>query len=162
MRVTEIMQTKVRTIESATAADAAWELMRLRGIHHLVVTDEGRVAGVLSQSDLGGKLGAPLRKNRSVADLMTKAVAVAAPETTVREAANLLRGRGISCLPVMSGSRLAGIVTTRDLLELIGRGAERPTAQAKRAILKGRGTKPRAPIVAKRLAGAKTRPAGRS
>ena len=51
---------------------------------------------------------------------------------TVREAANLLRGRSIGCLPVFDGDQLAGIVTTSDLLELIGRGVERPVAESTR------------------------------
>ena len=45
-----------------------------------------------------------------------------APEATVRQAANRLRGRGVGCLAVMDDGRLRGIVTTQDLLELIGRG----------------------------------------
>jgi hypothetical protein len=36
-----------------------------------------------------------------------------------------------------------GIVTVVDLLELLGRGAERPTLPATRAILKDRGVVPR-------------------
>jgi acetoin utilization protein AcuB len=70
---------------------------------------------------------------------MTSPVVTARPETTLRQAANLLRGRTIGCLPVLEEGRLLGIVTTTDLLELIGRGAERPVAKSRRFILKGRG-----------------------
>jgi CBS domain-containing protein len=57
----------------------------------------------------------------------------------VREAANLMRGRSIGCLPVLDGRKLVGIVTVTDLLELLGRGAERPMARGRRAVMAGRG-----------------------
>jgi acetoin utilization protein AcuB len=58
---------------------------------------------------------------------------------TVRQAANLLRGRTIGCLPVVEDGAILGIVTTIDLLELIGRGAERPVPKTRRWVLKDRG-----------------------
>jgi hypothetical protein len=49
------------------------------------------------------------------------------------------RGRSICCLPVVEKDRLVGIVTTTDLLDLIGRGAERPIPKTRRWVLKDRG-----------------------
>jgi acetoin utilization protein AcuB len=105
----------------------------------LVVTGDGGVVGVLSDKDLGGKHGDLVRKGHLVADLMTEKVVVAAPDTTIREAANLMRGHIVDCLPVVDRGKLKGIVTALDLLELIGRGAERPVATGKRWVLKDRG-----------------------
>jgi acetoin utilization protein AcuB len=145
MRVDDVMSTPVRTIDGERSSDEAWETMRRYRTRHLVVTArDGRVVGIVSASDLGGRHGEPLRRNRPVADLMTAKVVVATPETTIREAANLMRGHAVSCLPVFAGSRLKGIVTVLDLLELIGRGAERPVAKAERRILKDRGQRPAA------------------
>jgi CBS domain-containing protein len=50
-----------------------------------------------------------------------------------------MRGRSIGCLPVVEKGALRGIITVTDLLELIGKGAERPTARAQRAVMRGRG-----------------------
>lgn len=145
MRVSEIMSAPAHTIGAAEPATAAWEAMRLRRTHHLVVTgEEGRVTGVISASDLGGKHGEVVRARRRVSDLMTEKLIVAQLETTVREAANLMRGHAVNCLPVFDGrGRLKGMVTVVDLLELIGRGTERPTKAAPRAVLKSRGVVPR-------------------
>ena len=79
---------------------------------------------------------------------MTSPAVTASPRMTLRQAANLLRGRTIGCLPVVEGGKLVGILTTTDLLELIGRGIERPTAKGKRWVMKGRG--PRRKIIAGR------------
>jgi IMP dehydrogenase len=145
MRVNDIMSAPVYTIGANESAATAWETMRFRQTRHLVVTgEEGRVIGVLSASDLGGKNGDAVRARRRVCDLMTEKLVVAHPETTIREAANLMRGHAVNCLPVFNArDRLKGIVTVVDLLELIGRGEQRPMEAAPRAVLKSRGLKPR-------------------
>jgi acetoin utilization protein AcuB len=143
MRVIDVMSTPVHTVPASETATTAWELMRLRDTRHLVVEDAGHhVVGVLSASDLGGKSGASVRAAALVSDLMTEKVVVAHPETTVREAANMMRGHLVHCLPVVKGDKLMGIVTVIDLLELLGRGAERPTPLGTRAVLRSRGEKP--------------------
>jgi acetoin utilization protein AcuB len=95
---------------------------------------------VVSSHDLGGsEAGESARRGKSVAEVMTSRPVTVAPDTTVREAANRLRGRKIGCLPVVEKGRLVGIVTTTDLLDLLGRGAERPVEMGKRWTLKHRG-----------------------
>ena len=145
MRVSDIMSTPVFTIGADESAPAAWQKMRFRRTRHLVVTDaEGRVTGLISASDLGGKLGEAVRATYRVRDLMTEKLVVVRPDTTVREAANLMRGHNINCLPVFNGhDRLKGIVTVIDLWELLGRGVERPTKATARPVLKERGVVPR-------------------
>jgi acetoin utilization protein AcuB len=142
MRVQDVMSVPVATIDAGAEASAAWERMRRRRLRHLVVTgSDGRVRGVITAADLGGRSGELLRNGRQVADLMTEKLVVATPTTTVREAANLMRGHGVNCLPVFKSGKLAGIVTALDLLELIGRGAERPVARTTRWVMKDRGPK---------------------
>jgi len=129
MRVDEFMNAEVRTVKPDDSAEGALSWMQRERIHHLVVMDGGRVVGVLSERDLGGRgpRGSALRKGGTVADLMTPTVVFASPDTTLRQAANLLRGRSIGCLPVLrDGRKLVGILTVTDILELIGRGNLRP------------------------------------
>ncbi len=140
MRIGDIMSTKVETIDPAAPAEDAWRKMRALRVHHLVVTDGRRIAGVISDRDLGGTRVAPAaRAGRSVRDLMTPDVTTIGPRATVREVANLLRGNLFGCVPVVDGQKLVGIVTITDLLDLVGRGAERPVEMAKRWTLKHRG-----------------------
>jgi CBS domain-containing protein len=138
MRVQDVMTRGVVTIASTLPAEDGYNLMRTRGVHHLVVADEGRVAGVLSDRDAGGRQGSPVRRNRTVAELMTDRVVTVPPSTTVRKAANLMRGRSIGCLVVTERERIIGILTVADLLDLVGRGFERPVASARRWTLKHR------------------------
>jgi acetoin utilization protein AcuB len=138
MRVQDVMTKAVQTVSPATSAEDAWNLMRTRGIHHLVVTESGQVVGVLSDRDMGGRQGTSVRRDREVADLMTRHVITAEPAMPVRKAANLMRGRSIGCLVVARGRRVAGIVTTSDLLELLGRGIDRSAVTTTRPIIRHR------------------------
>lgn len=127
MKLKDFMSRGVLTVSPRTDATVAWNRMREKGIHHLVVTSGGRVRGIVSDRDLGGPRGRSVRAGRRVEDVMTVNPVQARPDATVRQAANLLRGRSIGCLPVVSASgRLQGIVTISDLLELIGRGTAKP------------------------------------
>jgi CBS domain-containing protein len=132
MRLHEIMNTAIITIGPGEAASAAWSRMQREGIRHLVVTEGKRLLGVLSERDLGGAKGAAVRSGRTVRDLMAQKVASAKPSTTLRQAANLMRGRLIGSLPVVEDGRVVGIVTATDVLEELGRGSSRPAVRAKR------------------------------
>lgn len=146
MQIHEIMSPKVVTIGPREAASAAWSRMRRRGIRHLVVVDDGRVVGVLSERDLGGRSGGATRSNRVVRDLMTPRVETADPEATVEAAAELMRRRLIGSLPVVDGDDLVGIVTATDVFEALENGGVGPLSRAEQQLL-------RAPTSSKRLGG---------
>jgi CBS domain-containing protein len=57
MRVQDVMTEAVEKIAPAAAAEDAWQIMRLHGIHHLVVAEGARIVGVLSDRDAGGERG---------------------------------------------------------------------------------------------------------
>lgn len=132
MRAFEIMTKGVQTVAADLAADAAWETMRRKRIHHLVAMRGQEIAGVLSDRDVGGRSGAAVRFGRTVAELMTPQVVTATPADTIRSIANLMRGRTIGCVPVVDRGRLVGIVTLADLLQVMGRGVDRPAKPARR------------------------------
>jgi len=125
MRLADIMSSPVETIDVDESAENAWNRMQLRKIHHLVVMKEGEAVGVISARDLSGPRGVALRWAGSVEELMSPQIVTASPDTTVREAANLLRGRNIGCLPILRGRKVVGIVTITDLIEMVGRGLEK-------------------------------------
>lgn len=121
------------TIAATAIAGEANETMKRESIHHHVVRRGWNLVGVVSARD-------PIAADttQSIRDLVSVATVSATPRTTVREAANLLRGRSIGCLRVVNGRRVVGI-TTSDLLELIGKGVERPDSRTVRPTLPKRG-----------------------
>jgi CBS domain-containing protein len=122
MRVQDIMTTGVEIIGPEQPAELAWQTMKQKAVRHLLVWDGFERVGMLSSRDLGGPNGVAVRRGRTVADLMTPEVISVLPTTTVRQAANLMRGRSIGSLVVGSQRHAVGIVTIADLLDLLGRG----------------------------------------
>ena len=124
MTIAEVMTRDVQTVPATMRAPQAWELMRRRRIHHLVVTEGSRVTGVLSDDDGDGAGGAILRADSTVADLISSDIVTIEPTEPVRKAARLMRRRSLSCLPVTKGTKLVGLLTVSDLLDVLGRGVE--------------------------------------
>src|SRR5450759_404601 len=120
MRIFEIMTEGVQVVPPTLPAQDAWELMRRKRIHHLLVMDGVDIVGVLSDRDVRA---APAI-GHTVGDVMTTSVVTVQRDDTVRGVANLMRGRTIGCAPVLDGDRLAGIVMTSDLLRLLGRSID--------------------------------------
>jgi len=134
MRMRDLMTTDVETIGPLDSVADARQRLSLHRIHHLVVVERSEILGVVSSRDLKGA-----RAETSITDVMSSQVITADADTTVRRAANVLRGHTIGCLPILDGRKLVGIVTISDLLSLLGTGAQRPVEQGKRWTLKHRG-----------------------
>ena len=130
------MRTRVVTIDPAETADEAWTRMRRRGIRHLVVMEGTRLAGVISERDLGGREGARLREGRAVRDLMTDRVSSAGPDTSLGDAASQMREQLIGSLPVLDDDRLVGIVTATDVFDALGSEAMESPSLAERRLLR--------------------------
>jgi acetoin utilization protein AcuB len=147
MRVAEVMSDRVETVGAEESAEKALRRMRTRRIHHLVVMLGARAVGVVSARDLESV--ADPRSFRTVGEVMSAPAVTAEPHMTIRQAANLLRGRTIGCLPVLEDGKLVGILTATDMLEQIGKGSERPVSKGKRWVMKGRGPRRKALAVAR-------------
>ena len=147
MRLQDIMSTNVKTVTPSVTVATARNLMRVDGIHHLLVVDDRRVVGIVSDRDLGGRVGGRRADGgaTSIADVMSAHVVTVTADATVRQAANLMRGHGIGCLAVVADEKPVGIVTITDLLELIGRGVERPIERSTRWTLRARGARDAGP-----------------
>lgn len=59
-----------------------------------------------------------------VSDLMTEAAVTDAPDDTLAEAAAKMRSQQTGSLLIMEGETLAGIVTERDVLKVVGAGQD--------------------------------------
>jgi CBS domain-containing protein len=151
MKVRDIMSTKVQTIDMNQKAESAWSLMKWKRIHHVVVTDgPGRIVGVVSARDLGGPDREAARQVRPVAAMMTAYAVKAVPTMPVRQAANVMRGWNIGCLPVVEDGELVGIVTVSDLLRVVADGAKTSAAAPKKS-RKGRAVRKPAPVGKKKV-----------
>lgn len=128
MRIQDVMTTDLKCINPETSLIKANDMMWRQEIHHLIVIDDnGQPIGILSDTDLGGDLAKTLPDNQTVAEYMSAPLITGTPETTLKDAINLMEGHHIHALVVVDETKkLVGIVTTRDIERLHKRGTAQP------------------------------------
>ena len=105
----------------------ARQLMVDKRIRHLLVTEGGKLLGIVTDRDIRLNLPSPatslsvweinyLLARLTVAAVMTKPVITVDPRRDARSAAELMLYHKIGALPVVDGATLLGIITETDLL----------------------------------------------
>jgi len=130
MLVRDLMTTNVFTVERNEALLTANRVMSLGRVRHVLVLDEeGKLTGLLSQRDLfhSGLLRAlgygthAVQKTLDsllVKEVMTNNPITIPPDAPLNQAAGLMFSQKIGCLPVMDGEKLVGILTEGDFVKL--------------------------------------------
>jgi CBS domain-containing protein len=138
VKVTEIMSQPVITVTPETSIKSAAQLLVEHGISGLpVVNSKGRLVGIVSEADLISIEARPDPRSqatplaptagstpRNVAEVMTRDVVVVSAKSEVAQAARTLLNSDVKRVPVMSGRRVVGIVSRRDLVKVIARADE--------------------------------------
>ena len=130
LKVRDLMTPYVETLNPDDDIDLASMLMRLDRFRHLPVVSDGQLVGIVSDRDImraeqsslsETTIEANRRFNMKVKaqDVMTVQVDTIEPDATVLKAAEILREKGYSCLPVLEEDRLVGIITPTDFLGLV-------------------------------------------
>jgi len=97
----------------------------------LVVMDQGRLVGVVSERDYTRKVALQGKNSRetSVADIMSRNVVSVTPETGTRACMALMSQKKIRHLPVLDGPKVLGMISIRDLMDDIIADHEQTIAQ---------------------------------
>ena len=130
MRVCDLMQTEVRTVDATARLDVVEKLMREEVIRHLPVLEKGRVVGMVTQRDLlRAGLSPVLRAGPAteqqwlaevpVHKIMTSPVVHAHPEADLAHAVAMMVRERIGCLPVVEDDRLVGMLSETDCLRYL-------------------------------------------
>lgn len=122
--VKQVLESKGKQVWSvhpdATVFDAL-RLMAEKEIGALVVIDEGRIVGVVSERDYARKiiLAGKASKDTPVSEIMSRAVLHALPQQTVADCMALMTDKKIRHLPVLDGDQIIGILSIGDLVKTI-------------------------------------------
>lgn len=109
--VREVMSDSPLVVAARVPAMDAQALAAGRGVHHLLVVDDGQLVGEVCVRDLEAALLLD-----TVEHVMQAPVIHVAPETSALDALDLMRRSGVGCLAVVDAEgALAGVVTHRDL-----------------------------------------------
>jgi len=116
VHVAEVMTQASVTDSPTDTLRAAAETMWRQQTGSLVVTDGGRMVGIITERDLLKAVahGVDLETS-TVADVMTKAVLTTSPEEPLRDAAREMAAHWIRHLPVVVNDQVVGMLSMRDV-----------------------------------------------
>ena len=106
------------TVGSTDTVLAAARIMAEKNIGFLVVLEDGKIIGVLSERDYVRRvvLAGKSPEITPVADVMVRDVVTANVKDTFADCLRLMHARGIRHLPVLDNGKVAGVISVRDLL----------------------------------------------
>ncbi len=134
MIIRDLMTTDLITVGPETSLKEAARRMLQAGISGLLVTDDERLVGIITEADfVSAEAGRGKRKRagllrflirdegvpseeRSVGDVMTTDVMTVSPDAEHVEAARLMHLTGVKRLPVVEEGELVGLVSRSDVL----------------------------------------------
>ena len=128
MRVGTMMQTQLITATPEMSLAEVQRLMRDNNIRHVPVVSGQRLVGIMTDRDVLEASPSPATtlthgeiayrmETTPIKTCMTKDVVCIGPDIEMEDAARLLLQWKVGCLPVVSGQRLVGIITDRDVRE---------------------------------------------
>ena len=129
--ISHLMSRSVITAHHGDAISKVRALVREHGVHHIPVVNGDQLIGIISWSDIlrvsfgdafhtdERTVDATLDHTLTLEQVMQKNPVTLAETGTVREAAEILAGSSFHALPIVSGSKLVGIVTTTDLIKYL-------------------------------------------
>lgn len=131
MPVSEIMTPQVVSISCEDTIEHMQSLLRLHKIHHLLVLDEGKLVGVVSDRDILRIVSpfintkAETEKDKFTLSRKASQLALKKPITikgsaSKRQAAASLLENGISLLPVVDDSdKVIGVLSWKDVMRFL-------------------------------------------
>lgn len=127
-RVTEVMsEAPVDVVEKGLNVMYAASIMKERARGSLVVVDDGKPVGIITERDIVRRLVAE-GKNASatqVGEIMSTPLISVGPEATLAAAVRVMYENGIRRLPIVENDRVIGIITSTDLARVLYRERER-------------------------------------
>jgi CBS domain-containing protein len=119
---------KLKLTDDLTMAEALFKKHKIR---HIPIVEGDAILGILSYTDLlrisyvdvvdedAQDVPVTVYNVFSIKQVMTKRLVTISPETTVKEAAEIIAQNEFHSLPVCDNGTLVGIVTTTDLLKFL-------------------------------------------
>jgi len=129
--VSTIMTKNVVKLNITDDLTKAESLFKKHHIRHIPVVKDNTIIGMLSYTDLlrisfvdavdddDDVVDVTVYNMFTVEQVMAKKLITVAPETTIKEVAEILASKEFHALPVVEGNLLVGIVTTTDLIKYL-------------------------------------------
>ncbi|WP_273568620.1 CBS domain-containing protein [Maribacter halichondriae] len=114
--VRQHMNTKIISAQENDSAELVLKMMLWKNIHHVPVIDiHYNLVGLLTWTDIETYLNEAKAMNKSIKSIMRTHLITISADTSLEEARDLMEAHQINCLPVVSGTKLRGIITSKDI-----------------------------------------------
>jgi CBS domain-containing protein len=122
--VQHLLDNKGRAVVSVKPDASVLEAIKLmadKAIGSLVVIEDDRLCGIITERDYARKVIVKGRSSEttSVAEIMSADVLTTSDSQTVKECMELMTEKKIRHLPVVDGERVVGMISIGDLVEAI-------------------------------------------
>ena len=127
--ISAIMTADILSVNSTNTLKEVTEIIKGKNIRHLPVVSGNEIIGMLSKTDLdkisfvntmdGDEVTTAMYDALTIEQVMTTNIKTVQTTDTIYDVAYLLSKNEFHALPVLKGEKLAGIVTTTDLLEYL-------------------------------------------
>ena len=116
--VRDIMARNVKTVRTDDSALLAVQKMLKFNIGSVIVTNNGKPIGIITERNILEKIVAPRydADNLHAKDIMSSPLITIDENDAVEEAAKIMGRKTIKTLPVLGGNKLVGIVTSSDIV----------------------------------------------
>jgi CBS domain-containing protein len=119
-----LLGSKGRDVYSVAPGASVLDAVRMMAERHvgaLLVIENGRLTGIVSERDYARKvvLNGRASNTTAVREIMSSPVVTIAPEKTIDDAMRLMTERRIRHLPVVQGETLLGVVSIGDLVKSV-------------------------------------------
>ncbi len=132
--VQDLIKGRDSTVFQVNPSTTVFEALKLLAEHEvgaMVVMDQGKLVGVVSERDYTRKVALQGKnsKETTVAEIMTRAVITVTPATGTLACMALMSQKNIRHLPVLDGSTVLGMISIRDIMNDIIAGHEQTISQ---------------------------------
>lgn len=122
--IRQLLATKGQDVWSISPEASVYDALKLlaeKNIGALLVLQEGKIVGIVSERDYARKvaLHGKASMKTPVSEIMTSEVVTVGPQLNVRDALALMTDRRIRHLPVIEESQVVGFVSIGDLVKSI-------------------------------------------
>jgi len=123
-KINEILSQKgvtVWTIRPDATVFEAIQMMAEKNVGALLVTDEGKLTGIISERDYTRKVAIKGRSSKElkVREILSPKIVHATPLHSVEECLRLMTEHRVRHLPVLDGETIAGVISIGDLVNWI-------------------------------------------
>ena len=118
LEVRDVMTPQVVTEDEEAPVTKISMDMEVSGIGSVVITKEGKPAGIITDRDIATKV---IMKNRrpseiKAKEIMSSPLTTIEPDASIEKACELLAENGIRRVPVIEDDKLVGIISVRNIL----------------------------------------------